>query len=162
MHRATVHTGVQVPVAAFHLRTHGPLCGLLSGARPHPSVGEPAEEAHTAHSEIKVCCPPGPARRSLNHKALAAARDPPGGGTAPAHLDEEVADAPQTVGNAGLVLAQSVVVGDAHVVHILEERVLLGEDQRIQALGARLLHALQAEADVDGDFLGGGGEGGSQ
>ena len=114
------------------------------------------------HTPKSVCCPPGPARHSLNHKALAATRDPPGGGAAPAHLDEEVADAPQPVGDAGLVLAQPVVVGDAHVVHILEECVFLREDQRVQALGARLLHALQAEADVDRDFLGGGGEEGSQ
>ena len=69
-------------------------------------------------------------------------------------LNEEVADAPEPVGDAGLVLPQPVVVRDADVVHILKEHVLLCKDQRIQAFGARLLHALQTEADVDGDFLG--------
>lgn len=49
------------------------------GPRPHPAVGELAEDAHRARSEIQVCCPRGLARHSLNHKA-AATRAPPGGG----------------------------------------------------------------------------------
>lgn len=35
MHRAAVHAGVQVPVAAFHLRIHGHPAWLLTGARSY-------------------------------------------------------------------------------------------------------------------------------
>ena len=69
------------------------------------------------------------------------------------YLDEEVADAPQAVGDAGLALPQPVVVGNADVVHVPEERVFPGKDQLVQALRARLLHALQAEPEVDGYLL---------
>lgn len=69
------------------------------------------------------------------------------------YLDEEVANAPETIGDTGLLLAQPVVVRNAHVVHIFEERVFSGEDQIVQAFGAGLLHAFQTESDVDRDFL---------
>lgn len=69
------------------------------------------------------------------------------------YLDEKVADAPEAVGDAGLLLPQPVVVRNADVVHVFKEGVLLGKNQLIQALGARLLHALQTESDVNRDFL---------
>lgn len=34
------------------------------------------------------------------------------------HLNEEVADSSQTVGDAGFGVAQPVVVRDAHIVHV--------------------------------------------
>lgn len=69
------------------------------------------------------------------------------------YLDEKVADAPEAVGDAGLLLPQPVVVRNADVVHVFKEGVLLGKNQFIQALGARLLHALQTKSDVNRDFL---------
>lgn len=69
------------------------------------------------------------------------------------YLDEKVADAPEAIGDAGLLLSQPVVVRNADIVHIFKEGVLLGKNQLIQALGARLLHALQTESDVNRDFL---------
>lgn len=69
------------------------------------------------------------------------------------YLDEKVANAPEPVGDAGLLLPQPVVVRDADVVHVFEERVFPGKNQVVQAFGARLLHAFQTEPDVDWDFL---------
>ena len=69
------------------------------------------------------------------------------------NLHEEVADASEAVGDAGLGLAQPVVVWDAHVVDVLQEGVLAGEDELIQTLWAGLLHPLKAELDVDGKVL---------
>lgn len=60
-----------------------------------------------------------------------------------ADLDVEVADAPEAVGDAGLALAQPVVVGDADKVNVVEELVLLGVQQLIKPLAATLLHALE-------------------
>lgn len=50
------------------------------------------------------------------------------------YLHEEVADSPQTVGDAGFVFAQPVVVRDADIVHIFQEGVLSGKHQVVQAL----------------------------
>lgn len=69
------------------------------------------------------------------------------------NLDEKIADAAEPIGDAGLVLPQPVIVGDADEVHILKELVLLGKDECVQAFRARLLHAFQTEADVDGNLL---------
>jgi hypothetical protein len=46
------------------------------------------------------------------------------------NLDEEVADAAKAVRDARLLLAQPVVVGDAHVVHLLQELGVLASDLR--------------------------------
>ena len=46
-------------------------------------------------------------------------------------LDEEVADAPEAVGQARLLLAQPVVVGDAHVVHVFHEGGVLPADEKL-------------------------------
>ena len=59
------------------------------------------------------------------------------------YLAEEVADAPEAVGEAGLLLAQPVVVGDAHEVRALQELLLLGHKQLLQPFWARLLHAFK-------------------
>lgn len=69
------------------------------------------------------------------------------------HLNVEVADSSEPVGDAGLGLAQPVVVRDADVVHVFQEGVFTGKHQLIQALGSRLLHPLEAELDVDRKLL---------
>lgn len=69
------------------------------------------------------------------------------------HLNVEVADSPQTIGDAGFGLAQPIVVGDADIVHVFKEGVFSGKDYFIQALRCRFLHALEAEFDIDGKLL---------
>lgn len=69
------------------------------------------------------------------------------------HLNEEVADSSQAVGDAGFGLAQPIVVRDADIVHIFEEGVFSSKHQFVQALRSRLLHPLEAEFDVDWKLL---------
>lgn len=80
---------------------------------------------------------------------------PPGrwGHRKASYLYEEVTDSPEAISDAGLRLAQPVVIRDAHVVHTLEEGILPGIHQLVQALRARLLHSLEAEFDVDWQLL---------
>ena len=66
------------------------------------------------------------------------------------YLDKEVADTPETVSEAGLVLAEPVVVRDAAVVHLLHELGVLPIHQHlVQPLAPALLHPLEAELEVD-------------
>lgn len=69
------------------------------------------------------------------------------------HLNEEITDSSQAVGDAGFVLAQPVVVRDADVVHVFKESVLSRKHKIIQTLRSRFLHPLEAEFDVDGKVL---------
>merc|ERR1719220_2070811 len=69
-------------------------------------------------------------------------------------LQEEVAHSPQAVSEAGLVLAQPVVVRDANIVDLLHELGVLPSHQHlVQALTAALLHPLEAELEVDRHFF---------
>lgn len=74
------------------------------------------------------------------------------------YLNEEVANAPETICDTGLLLPQPVIVRNADVVHIFKECVFTGKNQFVQAFGARLLHAFQAEPDIDWNFLWKGNE----
>lgn len=69
------------------------------------------------------------------------------------YLNEKVANAPETICDAGLLLPQPVIVRNADVVHIFEECVFPGKNQVVQAFRARLFHAFQTEPDIDWNFL---------
>lgn len=64
------------------------------------------------------------------------------------HFHVEIANAPQTVRDARLLLAQPVIVGDAHIIGALQKRILACDQQLVKTLAAALLHALQHELDV--------------
>ena len=69
------------------------------------------------------------------------------------NLNKEIADSSEPVCEAGLVLAQPVVVRDAAIVHLLHELGILSLHQhRVQPLAAALLHTLEAEFEVDGNL----------
>lgn len=69
------------------------------------------------------------------------------------YLEEEVADSPQTISDAGFGFPQPVIVRDADIVHVFQESVLSSKHQVIQALWAWFLHPFKAEFDVDGKLL---------
>lgn len=52
------------------------------------------------------------------------------------YLNEEVANAPETICDTGLLLPQPVIVRNADVVHIFKECVFTGKNQFVQAFGA--------------------------
>ncbi len=68
-------------------------------------------------------------------------------------LKVEVADAPKSIGETGLALSQPVVVTYTHVVNIAQECVLSLGELNVQVLTSRLLHALEAELNVDRHLL---------
>lgn len=69
------------------------------------------------------------------------------------YLEEEVADSPQTIGDAGFGFAQPVVVRDADIVHVFQESVFSCKHKIIKALRAWFFHPFEAEFDVDGKLL---------
>lgn len=134
------------------LRTHSHSVGCSRDSRS-PRCGRAGRGRHRARSEIKVCCPRGLARHSLNHKA-AATRAPPGG-RRPAHLDEEVADAPQPVGDAGLVCPASSC-RRCHVVHVPKNAGPSGAKIKGPGSSEPDFHAPRQKRTLTGDFLGRG------
>ena len=70
-----------------------------------------------------------------------------------ADLNAVVAAATETVGEAGLLGAEPVVVANADDVGVLEELAGLAllNNEVVQTLGAVLLHALEAHQQVDGE-----------
>lgn len=69
------------------------------------------------------------------------------------HLNVEIADSSQTVGDAGFGFAQPVVVRNADVIHVFEKRVFSGKHQVVQTFRSRFFHPLEAEFEVDGKLL---------
>lgn len=56
------------------------------------------------------------------------------------YLNEVIADAPEAISDAGLLLAQPVVIRDTHIVHVFEESIFLCNNQVIKAFRTRFLH----------------------
>lgn len=56
------------------------------------------------------------------------------------YLYEIIADASEAIGNAGLLLAQPVIIRDTNIVHAFEESVLLCKYQLIKAFRSRFFH----------------------